>query len=81
MSRLSKRINRPDRPDRPEIEVGQVWEFDPNKENPFKDSSPVRFRVLDVNGRFVKYVEDGKDEVYARSDSISWFKIGSRRIA
>lgn len=60
---------------RDELEVGQVWVYDYDK-NPFKNVRRDTMRIVDIKGDYVQYELRGKLD----SSDKYLFKIGSRRI-
>lgn len=57
-----------------ELKVGQTWKYRYNADNPY-EKSPMLFRtIIDVEGEYVQYVQDGGDTL---SDSKSMFVVNS----
>tara|TARA_R110000772_G_scaffold95789_1_gene194129 strand:- start:2889 stop:3137 length:249 start_codon:yes stop_codon:yes gene_type:complete len=54
------------------IEIGQVWEYIPVDENPFKKKIFSSDSVIDVKGDYVLFIRNG-DSISQRK---SWFIIG-----
>lgn len=56
---------------------GQVWRW--STDDPFVKNKHVDYLILDVKGKYVKYIDlkyANKDSDYSSSSSKEWFKIG-----
>lgn len=59
-----------------EVSAGQIWVYERNKKNPFEDIKRDTCYVIAVRDGYVQFAKNG----FVRSESIGWFKAGSRRI-
>ena len=68
------------------IEVGEVWEYCIDRDNPFKPMDCERYKILGVENGYVQYytiVRYGNVVVKVRrieSRTTGWFKTGSERL-
>lgn len=60
-----------------EIKVGQTYKLVIGERNPYEKPTFHYNRVIDIQGDYVQYVEDGKDTL---SDSKRWFLISSELV-
>lgn len=58
------------------VSAGQIWVYETNNNNPFKVTKVDTMYVIAVREGYVQYRKNGKID----SETINWFKVGSRRI-
>ena len=59
------------------IKVGQTYKLVIGEKNPYRKPTFHYNRVIDIQGDYVQYVEDGKDTL---SDSKRWFLISAELV-
>ena len=59
------------------IKVGQTWKLVLGEKNPYKKPTIYYNRVIDIQGDYVQYIQDGKDTL---SDSKRWFLISAELV-
>lgn len=57
-----------------ELKVGQTWKYSYNSDNPYEKSPMIYRTIIDLEGNYVQYVQDGGDTL---SDSQRNFVVNS----